>query len=110
LLNYKDEGEFAVFYLSGMMSFPKGTEYLKEQVLIAMKDKKNFVLELSAVSYFDSFSAGELLNIHSLLKNTGGTLCLCNPNGLVKDFFDSLCISRIIKIYDNIKEALLSRA
>ena len=104
--NFELFGNTGVFHLSGAMTYPKGVKYFKKQILLAMSNNKEFVLDFKDLISFDSPAIGELVRINTLLKQTGGSLRICNTKGVIKEFLENLDISRIIPVYKDIKEAL----
>ena len=72
-----------VFDISGRMSFPD--PYLQKMVAGIVNDgRKNFVLNLAAVTYIDSYGLHDLVTTYNAVKTAGGKMNLLNPIPNVK--------------------------
>jgi anti-anti-sigma factor len=98
--------DICIMHLSGIMSHPQGTRFFKQQFLLAMAKYKKILIDLEDLTFFDSLSVSVVLNMNTLLKETGGSLRLCNANYIVNDLFSTLNLHQIIPIYNTSTEAL----
>jgi anti-sigma B factor antagonist len=64
---------------------------------LADKGNKKIVLNLGEVQYIDSSGVGELVKVHTTLRNQGGQLRLVNLNKRVNDL---LQITRLSAVFD----------
>lgn len=102
----EESADYKLFHVSGSIIFPKGIEYLKKEVLEALKERKIILLDFKELVYFDSSSVAELIGISQLMKETGATLRVYGVNGFVNDLFEAIGLRRIIEIYDSRDNAI----
>ncbi|HLV33108.1 MAG TPA: STAS domain-containing protein [Chitinispirillaceae bacterium] len=98
--------DICIFIMSGVMNYPCGSAYFKQQFLLALNQSRKIILEMEGLSSFDSLSISSVLGMNNLLKNTGGNLCICGANYIIKDMFLTLGINEIVPIFDNRQHAL----
>lgn len=99
-------GDICIFIMSGVMNYPSGSDYFKQQFLLALNQSRKIILEMEGLSSFDSLSISSVLGMNNLLKNTSGNLCICGANYIIKDMFFTLGINEIVPIFDNRQHAL----
>jgi anti-anti-sigma factor len=94
-----------VLNLSGIMNHPIGSQYLKQQFLLALAGHKKILLNFEELTFFDSLSVSVLLSMNKLLKKTGGSLRVCGINYIIDDLFTALNIYQIIPCFKTAAEA-----
>lgn len=98
--------DICVFVMSGVMNYPLGSGYFKQQFLLSLTNNRKIILDMEKLDFFDSLSISSVLNMNNLLRNTGGSLRICGANYIIKDMFLTLGINEIIPVFDNCQEAL----
>jgi anti-sigma B factor antagonist len=96
--NTRHIGDVTVLDISGRITLGEGNVMLREIVReLADKGNKKIVLNLGEVQYIDSSGVGELVKVHTTLRNQGGQLRLVNLNKRVNDL---LQITRLSAVFD----------
>lgn len=95
-----------IFALSGVMNHPLGSQFFRQQFLLSLTESKLFLLDMKKLTIFDSLSISVILSMNNLLKNTGGSLQICQTNYIIFDLLKSLCIDAVIPVFKTRKEAL----
>jgi anti-sigma B factor antagonist len=95
-----------VVRLSGVMNPPDGTRYFKEQMLLAMAEHRQFILDMTSLTYLDSMSISALVNLACILKSSDGKLRACCANTLIAELFKSLNMEELIPSYSTLDQAL----
>ncbi len=98
--------DVCIFHMSGVMNHPVGSQFFKQQFLLAIAEHRKMLLDFEELTFFDSLSVSVVLSMHKLLKETGGSLRFCNTNYIVKDLFTTLNIDQIIPLYESVEEAI----
>jgi anti-anti-sigma factor len=96
-----------VFHFTGVMNHLQGSRYFKQQFLLAMAQHKKILLNLEELTSFDSLSVSVVLNMNRLIKETGGSVRICNANYQVNDLFMTINLNKIIPVFNSSAEALL---
>jgi anti-anti-sigma factor len=95
-----------VFHFAGVMNHLQGSRYFKQQFLLAMAQHRKILLDLEELTSFDSLSVSVVLNMNRLIKETGGSMRICNANYMVNDLFKTINLDRIIPVFNSSAEAL----
>jgi anti-anti-sigma factor len=98
--------DVCVFELSGVLSHPAGSEYLKQQLLLSLDGFRKILLDMEDLTFFDSMSLGTVISINNLLRETGGSMSICSVNYIVNDLFSTLNVGSIIPLFPSRQEAL----
>ena len=69
---------------------------------------RNLVLDFTGVERLDSAFVAKLITLHKRVTAAGGRLALCNLNPGLAEVFKTLQLHRLLKIYGEQQEALLS--
>jgi anti-sigma B factor antagonist len=97
--NTRHIGDVAVLDISGRITLGEGNVMLREIVReLADKGNKKVVLNLGEVQYIDSSGVGELVKVHTTLRNQGGQLRLVNLNKRVNDLLQMTRLSAVFDI------------
>lgn len=99
-------GDVTIFHLNGVMNSPSGARHFKQEILLSMAQGKKLLLDFKELTYLDSPSVGVILNMNKLIRETGGSLRICNSNDIVDDVFSTLNIQQIIPFFKDRNEAL----
>ncbi|HUI93142.1 MAG TPA: STAS domain-containing protein [Chitinivibrionales bacterium] len=95
-----------VFHLAGVMNHLQGSRFFRQQFLLAMAEHKKILLDMQDLTFFDSLSMSVMLNMNKLIKETGGSMRICNANYAVNDLFMTTNLNRIIPVFTTLAEAL----
>jgi anti-anti-sigma factor len=98
-----------IYQLSGVMNYPFGSRYFKQQILLALSKYKTIVLDFGELTFFDSLSVSALVNMCKLLHDTGGCLRVCCLNYIVEDMFSTLGLKRVVPVYESCEDACAGR-
>jgi anti-sigma B factor antagonist len=99
-------GDVYVMHLGGVMNHPIGSQFLKQQFLLALAEHKKILIDLEELTFFDSLSVSVVLTMNKLLKKTGGSLRICGVNYIIDDLFTALNIYQIIPCFKTVAEAV----
>lgn len=66
------------------------------------------VLDFSDVSFMDSSGIGVVIGRYKKIAARKGSICIANVNNSVKRVFDLSGMFKIIKVYENLEQALKS--
>jgi N-acetylglucosaminyldiphosphoundecaprenol N-acetyl-beta-D-mannosaminyltransferase len=99
--------DVCVFHFAGVMNHLQGSRYFKQQFLLAMAQHKKILLDLEEMTSFDSLSVSVVLNMNRLIRETGGSVHICNANYQVNDLFMTINLNKIIPVFNSSAEALL---
>ena len=73
-----------------------------------LKQKKNVILDLGAVSYMDALALGILVSFSKELREAGGDVKLVNMNEELKHVLESSHLDKVYESYDNLEAAIKS--
>ena len=107
--NTRQVGDAAVLDISGRITLGEGNVALREIVReLADRGQKRIVLNLAEVQYMDSSGLGELVKVHTTLRNQNGQLKLSGPNPRVQELLQLTRLSSVFDIYDDERKAIAS--
>ena len=72
------------------------------------QDKKQFIVDLSAVDWMNSTGLGILISGYTTLRNNGGKLKLANVTEKIKTLLVITKLDPVFESYDSIAEAIKS--
>ncbi len=83
-------------------TFPQLQDHLQEQI-----EKKEFriIIEFGDLNYISSAGLGVLMGTLQIMRDNGGDLKLANMSSKIRNLFDMLGFSRLIRIYDDLEMA-----
>ncbi|MBN2035921.1 MAG: STAS domain-containing protein [Chitinispirillaceae bacterium] len=105
-IEFEDIGDVRVFKVAGVMDNIRGSRFFKQKFLLSLATHRNIVLDFTELTFYDSLSVSVLLDMHKLLKETGGQMRICGLNYIIEDLFNTLNINAIIPIFPTREEAL----
>ncbi len=105
----ESEDGILVLELEGKLLF-EGSHEIKEKAKEYLVDQKveKLVVDLSCVEFMDSSGVGVLISLFKNLRERGGKMVLAAPTKDVSRVFELTMLGQIIKIFDNIEEAVQS--
>ena len=109
-IDQKVTGDVMVVKVNGDITLNQGGDVLlkdKIQSLLQQGHKK-LVLDLGGVSYVDSAGLGQLVQIHSTARSSGGSLRIANVTKKLKDLLVVTKLVTVFDSYDSEAEALAS--
>jgi anti-sigma B factor antagonist len=105
-IEFEEIEDICIFRMSGVMDHVGGSRFFKQKFLLSMAKFRKIVLDFMDLTFFDSLSVGVLLDMHKLLKETGGQMRICGANYIIEDLFGTLNINAVIPIYPDREQAL----
>ena len=102
--------DVAIVKVTGEISLNKGGDVLlrdKIQSLLQQGHRK-MLLDLGSVSYVDSAGLGQLVQVHTVAAQNGGSLKLLNVTKRLKDLLVVTKLLTVFDTYENEAEALAS--
>ena len=103
---FEEIQDICIFKMSGVMDHVAGSRFFKQKFLLSMAKFRKILLDFMDLTFFDSLSVGVLLDMHKLLKETGGQMRICGANYIIEDLFNTLNINTVIPIYPDREQAL----
>ena len=102
-------GDVTVIDISGRITLGEGNVVLREIVReLADKGQKRIVLNMAEVQYMDSSGVGELVKVHTTLRNQSGQLKLANLNQRTHDLLHLTRLSTVFDIHKDERNAVAS--
>jgi anti-sigma B factor antagonist len=103
---FEEIDDICIFKMSGVMDHVGGSRFFKQKFLLSLAKFRKIVLDFMDLTFFDSLSVSVLLDMHKLLKETGGQMRICGANYIIEDLFTTLNINAVIPIYPDREQAL----
>lgn len=103
---FEEIDDICIFKMSGVMDHVGGSRFFKQKFLLSLAKFRKIVLDFMDLTFFDSLSIGVLLDMHKLLKETGGQMRICGANYIIEDLFATLNINTVIPIFPDREQAL----
>lgn len=95
-----------VLQVTGRMDAVSSTDFDKTCQAQLEKGAKKMVLDLTHLEYISSAGLRSMLSLAKRLKTGGGSLALCNLNGIVKEVVTVSGFDQILPIFANVADAL----
>jgi anti-sigma B factor antagonist len=99
--------DVCIFKMGGVMDHVGGSRFFKQKFLLSLAKYRKIILDFIDLTFFDSLSVGVLLDMHKLLRETGGQMRICGANYIIEDLFSTLNINAVIPIYPDREQALV---
>jgi anti-sigma B factor antagonist len=81
-------------------------DLLQDHLQVLIDEKKfNLIVEFGQLNYISSAGLGVLMGMLKEVRHNGGDLKLANMSSKVRNLFDMLGFSRLIRIYPDCEEA-----
>ena len=106
-IDTEKHGEVSVVRVSGSFAFG-GDVKLREQFAELLKnDERNFVLDMSNVTFIDSVGLGETVACTKRIRERGGSITLVlAEKGKTREVFTITGVDRAFDVFDSIEAAL----
>jgi anti-sigma B factor antagonist len=105
-ITLEEQDDICIFNMSGVMDHVGGSRFFKQKFLLSLARFRKILLDFSDLTFFDSLSVSVLLDMHKLLKETGGQMRICGANYIIEDLLTTLNINAIIPIFPDREPAL----
>jgi anti-sigma B factor antagonist len=103
---FEEIGDIRVLKMAGVMDHVGGSRFFRQQFLLSLAGYRKILLDLSELTFFDSLSVSAVLDMHKLLRQTGGELKMCGANYLVEDLFKTLNLDALVPFFPTRAEAI----
>jgi stage II sporulation protein AA (anti-sigma F factor antagonist) len=106
-LKFKKEEEKLVVFMMGELD-----HHSAEEVRSKIDDRLDresiakLILDFKDVSFMDSSGIGVVIGRYKKMTTKNGKICIANVNNSVKRVFDLSGMFKIIKVYENLEQAL----
>ena len=98
-----------IVYMSGELDHHSAEEVRNKIDASLEREKCNkLVMDFSGVTFMDSSGIGVIIGRYKKLTSKKGSLCIANVNSNIKKVLDLSGIFKIIKLFDNVNEALVN--
>ena len=102
-------GEVTILDATGRMTVTEGHGLVRQRVNSQLASgQRQFVLNLSEVSYMDSACVGELVGAYLTTRNQGGTLKFAGVTGPIAQLFTVAKLDTVFELFDTDDAALES--
>src|SRR5262247_2840917 len=106
-LNTRSVNGTIIVEVSGRLEAGESCLQLRELAKRLTSDGgRNFVLDLSGISYMDSSGLGLLLSIYATIRNQGGELKLLNCSDRVKELLRTTMLTEVFQIFEDENRAI----
>ena len=102
-------GDVAVLEADGRMTRNEGYGVTKKRTTELIDDgRRDFLINLSNVTYMDSTCVGELVSAFITVRNKGGRLKFAEPIGRIKELLSIAKLDSVFEVFDTENAALES--
>jgi stage II sporulation protein AA (anti-sigma F factor antagonist) len=106
-LKFEKESEKLVVYMMGELDHHSAEEVRSKIDDRLDRDEVNkLIMDFTNVTFMDSSGIGVVIGRYKKISLKKGTVCITNVNNSVKRVFDLSGMFKIIKLYDNVEQAL----
>ena len=114
---FLSDGSWALFWIgmailtiTGDITLKKRGEARLHELIKGLIERghKRVLLDLGGVSFVDSAGLGDMVQAHSLLKNEGGFLGICNITRRLLDLLTMTRLTSLFRTYESETKALAS--
>ena len=108
-LKFQKEDENLIIYMMGELDHHSAEEVRsKIDDRIDRENINKLILDFTNVTFMDSSGIGVVIGRYKKISLKKGDICIANVNNSVKRVFDLSGMFKIIKLYDNVEQALKS--
>lgn len=100
------KGDTVILHLKGELDTYSSPEFLEKFNKKVEEGIKNFIVDLSGVSFVSSSGWGALSYALKKSREFMGDLVLCNMNGQVKRVYKIMGFRAVLKSFDDLDEAI----
>ncbi len=86
----------------------KDIQSLEETInpIIEENDPLRMVIDFSKVEYLSSSVLGLLIRVNNIIKERGGSMCLCNISSRIYGIFKITRLDKVFHVFDKTEEAV----
>ncbi|MCM8711296.1 anti-sigma F factor antagonist [Clostridium sp. SYSU_GA19001] len=108
-LKFQKEDEKLIVYMMGELDHHSAEEVRSKIDDRLDRDTVNkLIMDFTNVTFMDSSGIGVVIGRYKKISLKKGEVCITNVNNSVKRVFDLSGMFKIIKLYDNVEQALKS--
>lgn len=108
-LKFEKENEKLIVYMMGELDHHSAEEVRnKIDDRLDREDINKLIMDFTNVTFMDSSGIGVVIGRYKKISLKKGMVCIANVNNSVKRVFDLSGMFKIIKLYDNLEQALKS--
>ena len=104
-INARLISDIVIFDMAGRFSFMEFKLHEQAKELLNAGSRK-FILNLTDVSYVDSFGVGQMFSIWTSMRAKGGNVVLLRPNDAVKKVLQSTRLDTVFEIFPDESAAI----
>jgi anti-sigma B factor antagonist len=102
-------GNVKVFHLGGkIMGGPETQEMCDHLRALIAAGTQSLVMNFQDVQWINSTGIGAIISCLTTLRNRGGDVIFANLHGATQRYFEITKLEKVVKIFDNIDEAVAS--
>ena len=106
-LHYNKTDNIVIIYPSGRLDFEQSNNIDRDlQNLSSIESDSNFLLNMSAVDYVNSYGLKVILKTYNNFKQDGRLFALCNINNTTRKLFDLIGQDDMFEVFNSEKEGL----
>lgn len=109
-LTFKEEtiDQVKIFRLAGKIIGGKDTSGLSNRIEATLEKYKHFILDFEKIKWINSDGIGAIIACIKIIRKNGGLLRFTNVHNVVEIYFRFTKLETIVKIYQNIPDAIQS--
>jgi len=101
-------GNVCILTLKGRLDTNTSRDLRERWSQMIEDGQKHFVVDAAELVYVSSSGLGELLLAAKSLKDSGGTIVVCNLNDRIQEIFAMTGFSKLFTVYNSVEEAVQS--
>jgi anti-anti-sigma factor len=105
-IEVRKEGAVAIVSVAGRIDSMSAPDFQRKLEEIVAQGEKNIVVDLAKLQYVSSAGLRSILIGAKSAQASGGKLCCCSLQGMVKQVFDISGFCRMLPIFDCVEKAL----
>jgi len=102
----RNMNEAIIIKIQGDVDLYSSPQVRKTILDLIQKKKPALLVNLEGVNYMDSSGVATLVEGLQRIKKYGGTLCIYNLQGAVRDVFELSRLDKVFHIFDNEQDAM----
>lgn len=108
-VSLNNKGDKLIVHLMGELDH-HSAEMVRNKIddTIERQDLKKLILDFSGVSFMDSSGIGVVIGRYKKITGRKGSMCIVSVNESTKKVFELSGLFKILKLYDNLDQALES--
>ena len=101
-------GNVCILTLKGRLDTNTSRDLRERWSQLIEDGQKHFVVDAAELVYVSSSGLGELLLAAKSLKDSGGSIVVCNLNARIQEIFEMTGFSKLFTVYNSVEEAVQS--